>query len=147
MSEADPGRLNKVLSSINESVLMCGHTHNPFNIKIKEKYYINPGSVGQPKKRFAEYFVLVVDKEDLKTIQRPVPYDIEKVKIAFIKSGYLDEGGICAKMNILSLETGKSYFTPFKNYAREYARNVGFNGKDIPKEILIEASESWDWIV
>lgn len=142
------GRLNELLSTIDESVLICGHTHTPYNTVIKDKYYINPGSVGQPHNILAEYVVLSTEQTKFKVVHRQVSYDINKVKKDFIKSGLLEEGGICAKMNLISIETGKCYYFAFKNYAKEYARKLGYiDEQDIPDEIWIEASKTWNWVI
>lgn len=41
--------LNEAFEKIKTDVLLVGHTHIPVKKKYKGKYFINPGSVGQPR--------------------------------------------------------------------------------------------------
>jgi putative phosphoesterase len=62
-----------------EEVILLGHTHYPMIKKWCGKVIINPGSVGQPRRRSggAEYAVLDVAKRSV-TFER-VPYDVSTV--------------------------------------------------------------------
>lgn len=39
----------KMVTSIKEDILICGHTHYPYINKFRDKYLINTGSIGKPK--------------------------------------------------------------------------------------------------
>ena len=41
--------LDKAFETTETDILMVGHTHVPVKIKHKGKYFLNPGSVGQPR--------------------------------------------------------------------------------------------------
>lgn len=60
-------------------IIILGHTHIPMIIKLKEKYIINPGSVGQPRdgNPAASYCILNINRSVSAELKR-VNYDIDK---------------------------------------------------------------------
>lgn len=74
----DEDKTLEVMSSINEDVLICAHTHIPGMKEFGNKVYINCGSVGKPKigRPNSTYCILNINKEDgmkvqIKEIQYP----------------------------------------------------------------------------
>ncbi len=60
----------------------------------------------------------------------------------------LSDGGICAKLNLKTMKTGKIYYSIFKRYAREYAKKLGFvDAEDIPNGVWIKAYSEWSQII
>jgi putative phosphoesterase len=43
-----PGRLREVLAGVREPVVVCGHTHMQFDLRVGTKRFVNAGSVGMP---------------------------------------------------------------------------------------------------
>lgn len=82
--------LNEMIELIEKSgtdVLVCGHTHKPFNKKINDRYLINAGSVGKPKHGdpMAAY-VIIRFGEEIEVEIRKVKYDIEATARAIEES-------------------------------------------------------------
>ncbi|MEM2109589.1 MAG: metallophosphoesterase family protein [Candidatus Odinarchaeota archaeon] len=76
----EQGRDWRRFFKITESdIIILGHTHIPMIIKLKEKYIINPGSVGQPRdgNPAASYCVLNINRNVSVELKR-VNYDIDK---------------------------------------------------------------------
>lgn len=71
----DEEKLSKLSESVQEDVIICGHTHVPYSLAVKDKTFINAGSVGKPKHGDCQSSYVIVDiKEGL------VQCSIEKVK-------------------------------------------------------------------
>lgn len=80
---------NEVMKSLQENILICGHTHKPYYKYYGEKLLINAGSVGKPKteKPDSNYVILdiVEDKVSVEIVE--VPYEYEKTASAIEKNG------------------------------------------------------------
>ena len=79
-------KVEEMLYEVEETNILCGHTHNPFERHINEKWIINVGSVGYPTDGDprAAYGVLEIEKSGKSkyTLQR-VEYDInENIRLA-----------------------------------------------------------------
>lgn len=70
-------------------IMIYGHTHIPYRKNIGGKVFINAGSVGKPKDGDTRACVCIVDitPENVETTFLRIPYDVEKVATAIIKSG------------------------------------------------------------
>ena len=88
--------IEKELSKINHRFILCGHSHTPHVIELKDKVVINPGSVGiqaydddephfhkmenfSPHARFC--FLHIDDDKNYQLEQIVLPYDWEKASI------------------------------------------------------------------
>ncbi len=79
-------KVKEMLYGVEETNILCGHIHNPFERHIKEKWIINVGSVGYPTDGDprAAYGVLEIKKSgQSKYILKRVEYDIdENIRLA-----------------------------------------------------------------
>ena len=93
----DHEKMEEIFSMI-ERICFCGHTHEPgvftqdmkfyppraFNNKVKisdnRKYYVNIGSVGQPRDRDTRSCYVVWDKEECVVEFRRVEYDYKRTQ-------------------------------------------------------------------
>lgn len=79
-------RIEKYFDENDVDIILCGHTHIPYIRHVKEKFLINPGSVGKPKpemgkKRFcpdATWIYMEINRDDFIFKIMKVPYDYEK---------------------------------------------------------------------
>lgn len=73
--------LEAMLEGVSEKIITCGHTHIPFEGKVKGKLVINAGSVGRPLNADprASYCLLDFSFAEPKVIFRLVPYPVEQV--------------------------------------------------------------------
>lgn len=77
--------LQRIMDTIESSVLVCGHTHLPYDRQLSDgRRVINAGSVGKPKdnNHDACYLVLEATGDDITSDFIRVPYDVEKAATA-----------------------------------------------------------------
>jgi putative phosphoesterase len=76
----------------NTDILICGHTHIPFKMILKDKLLINVGSVGKPKHGDTSAIYAIVDfGVDIEVEFHKVPYDFEVVAKAIEESDLPNE--------------------------------------------------------
>ncbi len=112
-------KLDDLLDSINESVLVCGHTHRPMIRQLKGGLVVNVGSVGLPfnRDRRAQYAILSWDGSGWSAELQQVEYDLEKTLTAYRDSGFLEAGGVTAELLRLELLHAAPYLVPFLKWA------------------------------
>lgn len=112
-------KLDELLHSIHESVLVCGHTHRPMVRKPKHGLVVNVGSVGLPFNgdRRAQYAVLSWNGEWWTAELRQVDYDLEEILGIYRDSGFLEAGGVTAELLRLELLHAAPYLVPFLKWA------------------------------
>lgn len=67
--------------------IVVGHTHIQFLKNIDGRFFLNPGSVGQPRDGDPRSAFAIFDTESGKVILRRVKYDIDEVCDAVMKAG------------------------------------------------------------
>jgi putative phosphoesterase len=144
----DPGLIKIVFSEVKEPVFICGHTHISWAIEQPGRLALNPGAVCGPLNGYvgAEYALLSWENYQWNAELRKVPYDIERVRMAFQNSGLLEEGGALAKAFLRSIETGSNIAEDFLSYAYKRAEAAGFKGCEVvPDSVWDAAAETFDW--
>lgn len=75
--------LKRIMDGIDEPIMICGHTHLPYDRTLDDgRRIINAGSVGKPKDNNADacYILLTLDQNDDLTVEFiRVAYDIERI--------------------------------------------------------------------
>ncbi len=71
--------LEEFLKIAERDILILGHTHQPFAIRLGERLILNPGSVGQPRDGDPRAAFAVLDTEKREAEIKRVGYDIEEV--------------------------------------------------------------------
>lgn len=71
----------RLLGMAEADILLLGHTHIPYLIRVDGRYLVNPGSVGQPRDGDprASYMLLEVEGGEVSIHHRRVEYDIDEV--------------------------------------------------------------------
>ncbi|SFC67352.1 metallophosphoesterase family protein [Clostridium uliginosum] len=78
----DDENTSQIMTSLNEDVLVCAHTHIPYVKDFKNKIYINCGSVGKPKigRPNATYCILEINKSNRVNVQiKEIPYEYKRI--------------------------------------------------------------------
>jgi putative phosphoesterase len=103
------------LDSIEESVLVCAHTHRPLERRMAGGLVVNVGSVGLPFNGDprAQYAIFEEDSDDWEVEFHQVPYDREPTLELYDSSGFLAEGGITASILRLEVEAARPFLVPF----------------------------------
>jgi len=82
----DDPRIRYSLEELEKNVVV-GHTHLQFIVKHRGWFFVNPGSVGQPRDRDPRSAFAIYDTESGKIEFKRVKYDIEEVYNAVLKAG------------------------------------------------------------
>ncbi|MDP4146489.1 MAG: metallophosphoesterase family protein [Bacillota bacterium] len=139
-------KIEGFLNAIEESVLICGHTHEAWNKVVNNKLILNPGSVGVPfnENGFAEYAVLTWKEEHWTATHHQVEYNINQLKQLFFLSGLYENCETWCKLTLQSIKEGKDINMEFLKYAYDLAKKNGYsNSKLIPDCIWEKADEHW----
>jgi putative phosphoesterase len=83
-----PERLAPMLEGVDELLVVCGHTHHQFELRVNDQQVVNAGSVGMPYQGDAAAFWLLV--EDGEHELRRTDIDVDAVAAAIRASGYPD---------------------------------------------------------
>lgn len=107
------------LDSIDESVLVCCHTHRPLLQDFGTGLVVNVGAVGLPFNgdRRAQYAILQITDEKVEVDFRQVDYDLGEILAIYETSGFLKAGGVTARLLMLELEHAQPYLVPFLQWA------------------------------
>jgi len=107
------------LAHIDEEILVCAHTHRPLDRRFQQGRVINVGSVGLPFNgdHRAQYVVLDDQSGDLEAEFHQVDYDLAAILSVYETSGFLDAGGITARLLALELEHAAPFLVPFFAWA------------------------------
>lgn len=57
-------QLTRLAEQIEEDIVICGHTHIPYSLHVKNKFFINAGSVGKPKHGDGQSTYAIVEIND-----------------------------------------------------------------------------------
>lgn len=139
--ELGPERLEAVLAALAEPVLVCGHTHIPWQEERDGQLALNPGSVGAPLNGDvrAQYALLEWCGGRWQARQRAIPYDLKRIRRVFQESGYLAAGGPYARAWLAGIETGRYVWGAFLAHARRLA-----SGSEAEVWDLAVATFDWD---
>ena len=146
--DRDPDLLRTILEQVVEPVLICGHTHEPWEWRRNGKLALNPGAVCGPLNGFvgAQYALLTWRTDHWDVEHRAIPYDIQRVRTAFCESGLLEEGGPLAHAFLRSIETGHNFALDFLRYAYGLAGKMGFGDyQHVPDVAWERATVTFDW--
>jgi predicted phosphodiesterase len=138
----------QALAAIEESVLICGHTHIPWIEAWQGKLALNPGSVGAPLtgSPHAQYALLSWQAGGWQAELRAVPYDLARVRRAFLQGGLLEAAPGLGRACLANVETGLNVAWFFVLYAVRLARARGAAVEpSIPDPLWEEACRSFPW--
>jgi putative phosphoesterase len=144
--DLEPEAFEQALAEFRETVLVCGHTHVPWQRRRGGQLAMNPGAVGGPLNgdTRAQFAILSWDGKEWQVEPRAIPYDLKRIREAFRLSGLLEEGGPLAQAFLLSIETARDVSLAFLTFAQEV--KAGFPHADpIPDSAWEQAAAAFDW--
>ena len=91
-SQTPEQRFEELAEKTKADLCACGHSHEAFVRRVKQTWFVNPGSVGRPEGGDwrACYAMLELVGGDLKVEHRRVGYDIDRVVRAIYAAGLPD---------------------------------------------------------
>ena len=118
VSHLDEG-LNSIFDKIIEmydfDICLFGHSHKYVNKKYKDKYFINPGSIGLPTDTPSYKYCIIEIGEDINVILREFKtcetFDVFKEK--YLNSFYYKDSPIWGGLILNTIRDGKDYCEDF----------------------------------
>ena len=144
----DPILLENTLAGMAESVLICGHTHQPWSANINGRLALNPGAVSAPLNGEvgAQYALLTWSQQDLHVEHRLVAYDLGRLRAIYRDGGLLEAGGAFTRGWLCSIESGRDMVNPFLDHARMMADEAGYGESEyVPDAIWDQAAATFEW--
>jgi predicted phosphodiesterase len=146
--DSDPIELGQALADIVEPVLVCGHTHIPWEQELDGRLVLNPGAVCGPLNGDvrAQYALLTWHGNRWSVQHRAVSYDLGRIRAAFRESGVMAVAPGLARAFLLSIETGRNVGLEFVLYADRLAVEAGVVDRDVvPDDVWDLAVATFDW--
>ncbi|MEW6754128.1 MAG: metallophosphoesterase family protein [Candidatus Latescibacterota bacterium] len=146
--DQEPGKVDQALAGIEETVLVCGHTHRPWCERRGARLALNPGSAGfscngDPR---AWYGLLAWDGQGWQAELRAVDYDRAQTCRLFAERGLLAAGGGFARALLLGVRTGQPVAMHLVRHARQVAGALGLGSEPVlPDEVWRQAAETFAW--
>jgi len=118
-------RLGEHLAAIDEPLLVCAHTHRPLHRRVTGGTVVNVGSVGLPfnSDRRAQYAIFErrdIGEDPWDVDLRRVPYDLDAIRRIYRTTGFLDQGGITARLLAIELEHAAPVLVPFMAWSEAH---------------------------
>lgn len=148
LPDQEPPKLEKTLAQIAEPVLVCAHTHIPWQQEHGGKLALNPGSVSAPLDgdTRAQYALLTWQNGRWRAEHRAAPYDLTQVRAAYTQSGLLAQGDAFARACLRGIETGQNVPGYFVSHFYRLAAEAGYEESgDIPDVLWDQAVATFDW--
>lgn len=123
-------KIQDIISEIDATVIVCGHSHLQWHAYCGSKLIINPGSCGQPldSNVMASYSILEDTALGLNVEEKRVCYDIEQT-IHFAKTTEIyKKGSNWGKLVFLAMRTGEDNFSEFFQLAENIAKDKNESG-------------------
>jgi putative phosphoesterase len=113
--------IEEIAHEYGADLLVGSHTHIPMERRHGGVLVLNSGAVGAPFNGDprAQYLILAADGGSVDHEFRRVEYDRERAMGAFAESGYLEEGGLSARIFCEELRAARSLLTPFIEWVEE----------------------------
>jgi putative phosphoesterase len=143
-----PERIERTFEQLEQSVLVCGHTHCPMVISRNGKTIVNPGSVSGPLNGDvrAQYALLDWHDDHWQVELKGTEYDKTRLIKGFEDSGLLREGGALARCFLETELTGEDISLLFFEHIDAIAESRGVElDSFVPDDIWEEAEDTFDW--
>jgi predicted phosphodiesterase len=140
--------LDEALAATSQAVLVCGHSHMPWQQQYDGRLVLNPGSVGAPLNGDvrAQYALLTWQDGHWQAEHRAVGYNLDRIRTAYQDSGLLAEGGAFARAWLRTVETAGNVSGRLVVHIAQVAARAGFEDWDsIPDAIWSRAQSTFDW--
>jgi putative phosphoesterase len=113
--------IEEIAREYEADLLVGSHTHIPMERRHGGVLVLNSGAVGAPFNGDprAQYLILAADGGSVEHEFRRVEYDRQRSLREFAESGYLEEGGLSARIFREELRAARSLLTPFVEWVEE----------------------------
>lgn len=132
VSHLDEGLNNifdKIIEMYDFDICLFGHSHKYVNKKYKDKYFINPGSIGLPTDTPSYKYCIIEIGEDINVILREFKtceiFDVFKEK--YLNSFYYKDSPIWGGLILNTIRDGKDYCEDFMTIFKYRINNKNYN--------------------
>ncbi|MBA2286269.1 MAG: metallophosphoesterase family protein [Ktedonobacteraceae bacterium] len=115
-------QLSIIFSNIEQEIVVCGHTHIQFELRVGNRLILNAGSVGMPYADQPGAYWLLLSPEGYEF--RCTTYDGEAAAQEILASGY-PQAQEFAENNVLKMPTSAEATAHFERLAQEYWSQEG----------------------
>ncbi len=144
----ETGKIRKKIACAKEDIVICGHNHQQYHMKLDGTLIVNPGSAGISfmGNGIAPYSLIVRTNGKWKVEERQAVYNTHEVAAAMKKSD-ISNYAPWESMLIRSITDGKVATIAFIKFAYRYAKKNGWDGKGdlVPNEYWHSAYKNFDW--
>src|SRR5512133_1406444 len=142
-----PGALERAFACTTETVLVCAHSHLPWQARQGQRLAFNPGAVCAPLDGSigAQYGLLSWRETGWQAETFTIPYDLAAFEHAYRASGVLETGPL-ARAHLTSLLRGRDWGDAFIRHAVQLAKAAGEPYSPcVPDEIWSQAEQTFPW--
>jgi len=120
LPEDNDTKVAALLHDVNESIIVCGHTHRPLQRHLGEKVIYNGGSIGIPYNSDprAQYLLLDGQQGKWQSTFRQVDYDRSGIPAAFDATGFRRAIGPMAELHLRTVMSGEPWTSDFGYWLR-----------------------------
>lgn len=132
-------KFDKLIDDFDSDIYLFGHAHVPFYQEYRNRYFINPGSIGLPTsdKGFTYGILTINEKVNFDLVK--IEYEYEELEKYYRKSDYNKKCRIWIELVLLILRDKKDHALLLLNYVNKLLDNMNIEVTDgIPDEIFRE---------
>lgn len=127
--EASDEELIALLATVDEPVVIAGHTHQPMDRMVGRWRVLNPGSVGVPLdgRLSASYLLLNAEGDAWRPTFRRVPFDSAPLFDEFERQNFARECGIIGELIVEEFRTARVRLVPFLRWRAAHCPDAPFS--------------------
>lgn len=143
-----PPPLSRVTKDVAEAVLVCGHSHIPWQQSERGCLVVNPGSAGEstngdPRATCA---ILTWTGDRWSVKHRFITYDVGQLRRTYETTGCLADGGAFARACFLASESGHNVALRLVRHTYRAAAAQGLDtDAGVPDDVWDDAVACFDW--
>lgn len=118
---------DKVISDFDFDICLFGHTHKYINSKYKNKYFINPGSIGEPcDSPTYKYCILeITDNINVTLKEFPTKDTFDELAKCYQQTKYYQNNYAWANLILAIIKDGVDYCTLFIDKFKNQIKDLG----------------------
>ncbi|MDD3341033.1 MAG: metallophosphoesterase family protein [Bacilli bacterium] len=127
-----------LIEQYNCDIYLFGHQHKSFCTFYKNKYFINPGSIGMPTDEFPyKYGILEIKDDEINFEIKNVEYDYEELYHYYQNSAYCKAAPQWCELLLYSMKDRKNHLDHFIKFVTEKAYQADIDIKNyIPNDFF-----------
>lgn len=136
---------DKLIRDFDCDIYLFGHTHNSFITFYKNRYFINPGSIGLPCDDYPfKYGILTIEKNKIKYEIIKVNYSYQKLYDYYTKSEYYLKIPQWCKLVLMTMKDSGNHVQNYISYAKTKAKEKNIDiSNSIPNDLFLQAFEEY----